>query len=98
MSPPQPDASVVVDLVGSENFSPPLEHARLETLVRSLVTRELGPGEYTLSLHLVDDEEIRALNAEHRGTDTHTDVLSFPLHDPNGMRFVLPPGVPANLG
>ena len=27
-----------------------------------------------------------------------TDVLSFPLHDPNGMRFVLPPDQPAHLG
>jgi probable rRNA maturation factor len=62
------------------------------------VTRELGDGAYTLNVHFVDDDEIRALNAEHRGKDTHTDVLSFPLHDPNGMRFVLPPGVPANLG
>ena len=25
-------------------------------------------------------------------------MLSFPLHDPNGMRFVLPPGEPVNLG
>ncbi len=67
-------------------------------LVSSIVERELGPGEYTLSVHLVDDEAIRALNREHRGQDVHTDVLSFPLHDPTGMRFVLPPDEPIHLG
>jgi len=32
-----------------------------------------------LSILLTDDEEIRALNREYRGTDRATDVLSFPL-------------------
>jgi probable rRNA maturation factor len=53
---------------------------------------------YAISLHLVGNDTIRSLNHEHRGLDSHTDVLSFPLHDPNGMRFVLPPGQPASLG
>jgi probable rRNA maturation factor len=70
----------------------------IERLVRSLVERHLSPGEYTLGLHLVGDETIRELNHEHRAADVHTDVLSFPLHDPSGMRFVLPPGQPVNLG
>jgi probable rRNA maturation factor len=67
-------------------------------LVGSLVERHLPPGEYTLGLHLVSDATIRELNHEHREKDAHTDVLSFPLHDPSGMRFVLPPGQPINLG
>ena len=33
----------------------------------------------SLSLTIVDDEAIRELNREHRGKDTPTDVLSFPL-------------------
>lgn len=70
----------------------------IAALVRSIVERELGNGHYALGLHLVDDEQIRALNREHRGTDSHTDVLSFGLHDPSGMRFVLPPNYPASLG
>jgi probable rRNA maturation factor len=35
----------------------------------------------SLSLTLVDDRTIRNLNREHRGKDTSTDVLSFPLVD-----------------
>lgn len=34
-----------------------------------------------LSLIIIDDEEIRAINKEHRGKDKGTDVLSFPLQE-----------------
>jgi probable rRNA maturation factor len=74
------------------------DEPRIGALVRSIVDREERTSDYSISLHLVGDETIRALNSEHRATDAHTDVLSFPLHDPNGMRFVLPPDQPANLG
>ena len=38
-----------------------------------------------LSVTLIDNENIRALNSEHRGIDRATDVLSFPLGDENGF-------------
>ena len=38
-----------------------------------------------LSVTLTDDENIRALNNEHRGIDRATDVLSFPMGDENGF-------------
>lgn len=41
----------------------------------------LGEGGATLSLSLVDDAAIRALNRQYRGRDSATDVLSFPLGD-----------------
>jgi probable rRNA maturation factor len=50
----------------------------------------------TIALHLVSDDRIRQLNAAHRGQDTHTDVLSFPLQA--GDEFVVPAGEPINLG
>ena len=75
------------------------DRARIGALVRSIIAREVpNANQRVISLHLVGDQTIRALNAEHRGKDVHTDVLSFPLHDPNGMRFVLPPDQPAHLG
>ena len=109
MSLPQPDRAA--SLSDFENLKVGIEFAvedgliatwdepRVAALVRSIVDREFQDGgDYAISLHLVGDDTIRHLNTEHRGIDTHTDVLSFPLHDPNGMRFVLPPGQPANLG
>ena len=38
-----------------------------------------------LAVELVDPERIRALNREHRGRDTPTDVLAFPLDGPGSV-------------
>ncbi len=105
MSLPRPDASesnnleVSVEYVVEEGLAATWDEPRIGGLVRVIADREFPDGgDYAVSLHLVGDETIRHLNTEHRGVDAHTDVLSFPLHDPNGMRFVLPPGQPASLG
>lgn len=47
--------------------------------VRAL--RALGCARSELSIALVDDAQIRALNAAHRGIDRPTDVLSFSLFE-----------------
>ena len=41
--------------------------------------RAVGLTEGHLAVQLVDAEEIRRLNGEHRGIDRPTDVLSFPV-------------------
>jgi probable rRNA maturation factor len=106
MSPRPPDnltasPRVTVDFC----VEPPLvdaswDEARLRSLVEEIVRHHFSSagGGFQISLHLVDDQTIRAMNAEHRGKDVHTDVLSFPLHDPDGVGFVVPPDQPANLG
>ena len=48
-------------------------------LTASLQALSLGPSE--VSVVFTDDAAIRALNAEWRGKDEATDVLSFPQHD-----------------
>jgi probable rRNA maturation factor len=88
-----------VELSIEEGLVATWDEPRITRLARSIVGNEFpGGGQFAISLHLVGDDTIRSLNAEHRGKDTHTDVLSFPLHDPNGMRFVLPPNQPVSLG
>ena len=42
-----------------------------------------GEAGSSLSLTLVGDEAMRELNRAHRGKDAPTDVLSFPLLDPD---------------
>jgi probable rRNA maturation factor len=54
-------------------------------------------GPVILTLTLVDDEEIRKINRQHRQIDRPTDVLSFPLVDETN-EFALPPGAPRDLG
>jgi probable rRNA maturation factor len=51
--------------------------------------RALGREDAELSLLVVGDRRIRALNRTWRGKDAATDVLSFPLSDPPGIGPVL---------
>jgi probable rRNA maturation factor len=95
MSPPRPEVSVAVDFF-DECGSWDGQH--IEAVVRWIVSTELGSGDYAIAVHLVDDDAIRALNAEHRGIAAATDVLSFSLHDASNSAFVVPPGQPVNLG
>jgi probable rRNA maturation factor len=55
----------------------------------ALFLRALGRGGDELSVLLVGDRRIRALNRRWRGKDRATDVLSFPLSDPAGIGPVL---------
>lgn len=94
MSQPLPDLDVEFSV--EEGLPATWDESRIRTLVASIVRGEPSIAlPATIAVHLVGDERIRALNAEHRGIDRHTDVLSFPLL---GEGFVLPVGEPANLG
>jgi probable rRNA maturation factor len=55
--------------------------ARLRRRAREFLSA-LGRDGAELSLSLVGDAEIRALNRSWRGKDAATDVLSFPLSEP----------------
>ena len=53
------------------------------TLERLLA--EIGEDGTSVSLVFVRDRAMRALNREHRGKDAPTDVLSFPLFEPDAF-------------
>ena len=99
MSPPPPEG-IVVEFSIEDGLDAQWDEPRLTALVASIVSGDLplGTTGYVIGLHLVSDVAIRTLNAEHRGIDAHTDVLSFPLIDPTGVEFVVPPGQKTNLG
>jgi probable rRNA maturation factor len=44
--------------------------------------------DYNLSLVFIDEKEIRELNKKHRGIDSPTDILSFPLDKKSGEIFI----------
>ena len=76
-----------------------------EEAVARLVARVLaaeGVDNAESSVELVGERRIRALNAEHRGKDEVTDVLSFPLEDtgdgPGPAAAGGPAGPPRLLG
>jgi len=85
-----------VDFSVEDGIAATWEEPRITSLIDSIVSKELPRlADYVISVHLVGDATIRALNAEHRALDSVTDVLSFPLFEPD---FVLPEGEPVNLG
>lgn len=65
----------------------------LKTAARRLLVA-LDEANSSLSLTLVDDKAIREINREHRGKDKPTDVLSFPLFEPDEIADGIgqPPG------
>ncbi len=63
-----------------------VEKRRLAGWLRG-VLGELGRPRATVDVSLVDDDEIRALNAQWRHVDAVTDVLSFPLEDGAGPQL-----------
>ena len=66
--------------VGPHPREPDALAALLERAVRhALAVEEVDEGE--LSVALLDDAAIQALNAAHLGHDSPTDVISFALHD-----------------
>ena len=98
MSPLRPES--IIEFSVEDGLNARWDVPRMTALVRSIISSEPAfvPSRYVIGLHLVGDDTIRALNAEHRGIDGHTDVLSFPLHNPTGAPFVLPPDQPVSLG
>lgn len=82
----------------------------LEGVCRTVLEQE--DVEQAVSLVIADDKTVRALNAEYRGLDRTTDVLSFafdnegeyygegdaPSEWSTDEDFVLPPGESAGLG
>ncbi len=57
-----------------------------------------GPRNVELGVRLTSDAEVRTLNAEWRGKDKATNVLSFPLAEPEDLYGGLPDGPELMLG
>ena len=84
----------------------------LEEVVRAALTAAGVGGDAEVSLLITDDETVRTLNAEYRGLDETTDVLSFssehaghwegegeqPARPDDFVDFILPSGTPQPLG
>jgi probable rRNA maturation factor len=63
-----------------EGVTPPADPARVEAAVRHVLRAE-GIGAAEISVALVGDAEIAALNEEYLSHEGPTDVISFHLHD-----------------
>lgn len=66
----------------------------LVALARHVLSAQRVPPDMEVSVLLVDEQTMAALNEEHMDTQGPTDVLAFPIDEPGES----PPGVPAVLG
>jgi probable rRNA maturation factor len=76
-----------VEVFGARLLSPPLPLCEVERLCE-LALASAGVGDGHLAVEFVDAVRIGELNAEHRGKDGPTDVLSFPIDgvEPGGVK------------
>lgn len=71
-----------------------VDDERLARLARHVLAHQRVPEDMEVSLLLVDEDTIAALNAAHLHHEGPTDVLAFPIDEPGEA----PEGAPAVLG
>lgn len=75
------NADLSVQVSGTLDVDPPISAERLAEMLRGVLERE-GISDAAVSVTLLGDEEISALNRDHLGHHGPTDVISFPLPGP----------------
>jgi probable rRNA maturation factor len=72
--------------VASPQESVPIDRGRMREIVRAVLAGE-GVADAEISLAFVDNATIHTLNKRYLDHDEPTDVLSFPLSEPNAKRL-----------
>src|SRR5438270_13546638 len=72
--------------IASPQESVPIDRGRMREVVRAVLAGE-GVADAEISLAFVDNATIHALNKRYLQHDEPTDVLSFPLSEPNSRRL-----------
>ena len=110
-NPPTSSPSVSVLVSADELYAAEMDVGWLAEVARVALTAGGAPDLAEVSLHITGDETVRILNAEFRGVDETTDVLSFSAAHPGHWEgegvgpvapevadFILPPDAPLPLG
>ncbi|MDI7275886.1 MAG: rRNA maturation RNase YbeY [Anaerolineae bacterium] len=87
---------ILVDIQVAPHYEPLIDQARLRQAVSATLERQGWRNDGEVVLVITDDEGIRRLNLEFRGTDSATDVLAF--SGALGEGFVTPEGYSGYLG
>ena len=72
-----------VDVVMRGNVRPPLPATRIARAVAAALEAARAPEPGSVTIVLTDDEELAELNVAHMRHDGPTDVLSFPMLEPD---------------
>ncbi|WP_252393418.1 rRNA maturation RNase YbeY [Hydrogenibacillus sp. N12] len=71
-----------IDYRGTDFRLSESDRARLQAMFERALAEEGRPASGEVSIVLTDDAEIHRLNRTFRGVDRPTDVLSFPMEEP----------------
>ena len=72
--------------IASPQEAVPIDRGRMREVVRTVLAGE-GVADAEISLAFVDDATIHTLNKRYLNHDEPTDVLSFPLSEPNSRKL-----------
>jgi probable rRNA maturation factor len=72
--------------IASPQEAVPIDRGRMREVVRAVLEGE-GVGDADISLAFVDNPTIHRLNKQYLGHDEPTDVLGFPLCEPNSRKL-----------
>src|SRR6185295_19069351 len=75
-----------VDVVGRNGIEMPLAGSAIARAVGVALEAARAPAPGSVTVVLTDDDELADLNREHMGQDGPTDVLSFPMLEPDVFR------------
>jgi probable rRNA maturation factor len=87
---------LTIDLSCEDEARAPISEDEMQAICEMVLTEEGVTRPCYLSLSIVDDEEIRSYNAEWRGIDAVTDVISLECERPDDPD--LAEGEPCELG
>ncbi len=68
----------MINVMVDDIFAPQVDSVNLEIAAQKTLELHHNPIEADLSIVIVDNEQMQALNLQYRSTDATTDVLSFP--------------------
>ena len=71
----------MVDVLIRPRFEPEIAEEAVRAAAQAALCHQAAPSEASLSVVIVNDDEIQALNRQYRGIDAPTDVLSFGTQD-----------------
>ncbi len=75
-----------IDVVRREGIASPLSNPRLARAAARALEVAAAPAPGSVTVVLTDDADLEDLNREHMGHDGPTDVLSFPMLQPDAFR------------
>ena len=78
------DLESIVEIKGDSRY--PVNRPAIRSTVSKVLEQRRVTGKVTVSVSIIGDRKMKALNMQYRNKDYAADVLSFPTYDPTQPR------------